>query len=193
MPIYPPDDTESFAKALEKIKKEVISEQEKKELLNKYFKIPEKERKKFFESLQSNHADAIGNQLLDNFLDDLASQLHGFVGADLAALAKESAMKALRRYESKIDFEKDTIPPEVLESLEVNKNDFVEALKEVQPSALREVLVEIPNVKWTDIGALDEVKEELKQAVEWPLKNPDAFKKMGIKPPIVYRCMADHK
>jgi transitional endoplasmic reticulum ATPase len=116
-------------------------------------------------------------------LEYFASITHGFVGADLAALAKESAMKALRRYLPKIDFEEEKIPTEVLESLEVNKTDFLEALKEMQPSALREVLVEVPNVKWSDIGSLDEVKEELKQAVEWPLKNPEAFKKMGIKPP----------
>ncbi len=116
-------------------------------------------------------------------LDYFASITHGFVGADLTALAKESAMKALSRYLPKMNLEEDKIPTEVLEKLEVNKKDFLEALKEVQPSALREVLVEIPNVKWTDIGSLEEEKEELKQAVEWPLKNPEAFKKMGIKPP----------
>lgn len=116
-------------------------------------------------------------------LDHFSSITHGFVGADLAALVKESAMKALRRYLPKINLEEETIPPEVLEALEVNKKDFLDALKEAQPSALREVMVEVPNIKWNDIGALEEVKEELKQAVEWPLKNPSAFKKMGIRPP----------
>jgi len=116
-------------------------------------------------------------------LDYFASITHGFVGADLAALAKESAMKALSRYLPEINLEEDSIPPKVLESLEVNKQDFLDALKEVQPSALREVLIEIPTVKWTDVGALDEVKEELKQAVEWPLKKSFVFKKMGITPP----------
>ncbi|MBU2100344.1 CDC48 family AAA ATPase [Candidatus Micrarchaeota archaeon] len=116
-------------------------------------------------------------------LDYFASITHGFVGADLAALGKESAMKALRRYLPEINMEEEKIPTELLESLEVNKNDFSDALKEVQPSALREVLVEVPNVKWADIGSLNEVKDELKQAVEWPLKNPEAFKKMGINPP----------
>ena len=115
-------------------------------------------------------------------LEQLASITHGFVGADLAALAKEAAMKALRRYLPKMNLEEETIPPEVLEELEVNKGDFSEALKEVQPSALREVMVEIPNIKWTDIGALEEVKEELIRAVEWPLKYPHIFKKMGIRP-----------
>jgi transitional endoplasmic reticulum ATPase len=116
-------------------------------------------------------------------LDYFASVTHGFVGADLEALAKEAAMKALRRYLPKINLEEQTIPEDVLESLEVKKEDFLEALKDVQPSALREVTIEVPNVKWSDIGGLDDLKNELKQAIEWPLKNPDAFQKMGIKPP----------
>ncbi len=116
-------------------------------------------------------------------LEFFASITHGFVGADLAALGKEAAMKALRRYIPKIDLEEEKIPQEILESLEVNKRDFQNGLKDVQPSALREVTIEIPNVKWSDVGDLEEAKEELKQAVEWPLKKPESFKKMGIKPP----------
>ncbi|MCX6801347.1 MAG: CDC48 family AAA ATPase [Candidatus Diapherotrites archaeon] len=112
-----------------------------------------------------------------------ASITHGFVGADLQALTKEAAMKALRRYLPKIDLEEETIPAEVLENLNIKKSDFLEGLKDVQPSALREVAIEIPNVQWEDVGALEAVKQELKQAVEWPLKNSDAFKKMGIRPP----------
>ena len=115
--------------------------------------------------------------------DDFAAITHGFVSADLSALAKEAAMKALRRYLPKINLEEETIPPEILESLEVNKKDFYNALKDVQPSALREVTIEIPSVKWSDIGGLDGVKEELKQAVEWPLRHPESFKGMGIDPP----------
>ncbi|MEM0360492.1 MAG: CDC48 family AAA ATPase [Candidatus Diapherotrites archaeon] len=116
-------------------------------------------------------------------LDYFASITHGFVGADLEALCKESAMKALRRYLPEIDLEAEEIPQEVLEKLEINKKDFLEGLKDVQPSALREVSVQIPKVKWKDIGGLEEEKEELMQAVEWPLKYPDAFNEMGIKPP----------
>jgi SpoVK/Ycf46/Vps4 family AAA+-type ATPase/intein/homing endonuclease len=116
-------------------------------------------------------------------LEYFAGICHGFVGADLAALAKEAAMKALRRYLPKINLEEETIPAEVLEALEVNKKDFMEALKDVQPSALREVTIEIPNVKWQDVGALEAGKQELKQAVEWPLKHPESFKRLGIKPP----------
>ncbi|MBI4044908.1 MAG: AAA family ATPase [Candidatus Diapherotrites archaeon] len=116
-------------------------------------------------------------------LDNFAKITHGFVGADLEALAKEAAMKALRRYLPKINLEEETIPAEVLESLEVNKQDFLDALRDVQPSALREVTIEIPNIQWNDIGGLENVKNELRQAVEWPLKRPDDFKKLGIKAP----------
>ncbi|MBI2597653.1 MAG: AAA family ATPase [Candidatus Diapherotrites archaeon] len=181
MPISPPNDSMSFAVALEKIK--VIDEQRKKELANQYKKVQPQDRKKFLDNLQDNEGNAINSALLDHFLDELAAQLHGFVGADLESLAKESAMKALRRYLPKINLEEETIPPEVLEALEVNKADFMEALKDVQPSALREVTIEVPNVRWSDIGGLESIKKELKQAIEWPLKNPEQFKKLGITPP----------
>ncbi|MBI5553315.1 MAG: AAA family ATPase [Candidatus Diapherotrites archaeon] len=116
-------------------------------------------------------------------MDYFASVTHGFVGADLESLTKEAAMKALRRYLPEINLEEETIPPEVLERLEVKRDDFASALKEIQPSALREVSVEVPNVRWEQIGGLEEVKSELKQAVEWPMKKPEAFRKMGIRPP----------
>jgi len=116
-------------------------------------------------------------------LNKLAEITHGFVGADLAALCREAAMKALRRYLPKIDLSQERIPLEVLEQLEVTMQDFLEAYKEITPSALREVYVEIPNVKWSDIGGLEQVKQELREAVEWPIKHPEAFKRMGIKPP----------
>ena len=112
-----------------------------------------------------------------------ADLTHGFVGADLQALTKEAAMKSLRRYLPEIDLEEETIPAEVLEKLKITRSDFLEGLKDVQPSALREVAIEVPNVKWEDIGALEDVKQELKQAVEWPLKHPKSFKEMGISPP----------
>ncbi len=118
-------------------------------------------------------------------LDRLAGTTHGFVGADLASLVKEAAMKALRKYLPKLRSlqEDEPIPAEILESMVVDKNDFNNALKDVQPSALREVTIEVPNVRWEDVGGLKKMKEELKQAVEWPLKYPDSFKKMGITPP----------
>ncbi|MDW8022059.1 MAG: CDC48 family AAA ATPase, partial [Nitrososphaerota archaeon] len=116
-------------------------------------------------------------------LDELANITHGFTGADLAALCREAAMSALRRFLPRIDLEKEVIPAEVLEQLKVTREDFTNALKLVQPSALREVILEIPNVKWEDIGDLESVKQELKEAVEWPLKYPDVFKRLGIRPP----------
>jgi len=110
---------------------------------------------------------------------------HGYVGADLSALAKEAAMHALRRVLPEVSAlkEDEAIPKEVLEKLKVTEEDFQYAMHMVQPSGMREVLIEIPKVKWTDVGGLDEVKEALKEAVEWPMRNPDSFKRMGIRPP----------
>ncbi len=116
-------------------------------------------------------------------LDWLAEMTHGYVGADLEALCKEAAMSALRRILPKIKLEEATIPPEVLEELKVTKEDFENALKIVQPSAMREVFIEVPNVRWEDIGGLESVKQELREAVEWPLKYPEVFERMGIEPP----------
>ncbi len=116
-------------------------------------------------------------------LQNLAKITHGFVGADLQALCRESAMKALRRYLPQIDLEADEIPQDVLEKLEVHNGDFLEALKEIQPSAVREVFIEVPDVKWDDIGGLDQAKQELKEVVEWPLKKPESFRRLGITPP----------
>ncbi|HEY9206708.1 MAG TPA: CDC48 family AAA ATPase [Candidatus Methanoperedens sp.] len=115
-------------------------------------------------------------------LDYIADRTHGFVGADISALVRESAMKALRRYLPQIKLD-EAVPREVLKSMQVTAGDFEVALKEVEPSAMREVLVEIPEVVWNDVGGLDEAKEEIIEAVEWPLKNPEKFEKMGIQPP----------
>lgn len=117
-------------------------------------------------------------------LDVLAATTHGFVGADLESLCKEAAMNVVRRVLPNINFKEDVaIPPELLEKLVITAVDFDEAMKNVGPSALREVMVEIPNVKWQDIGGLNDLKQELKEAIEWPLKYPDSFKRMGVRPP----------
>ncbi len=116
-------------------------------------------------------------------LDELADITHGFVGADLAALVREAAMAALRRVLPRIDLDAETIPIEILEELKVTKDDFMEALRLVQPSALREISIEVPDISWDDIGGLEEVKKELREVVELPLKNPDAFRRLGIEPP----------
>ena len=115
-------------------------------------------------------------------LDELAEITHGFVGADLESLCKEAAMRVLRRVLPEIKADEE-IPKEVLKKMIVTKADFKDALKEIQPSALREVLVQVPNISWDDIGGLEDAKQELQEAVEWPLKYPEKFKKFGIKPP----------
>ncbi len=120
-------------------------------------------------------------------LVEIARVTHGFVGADLSALTKEAAMIVLRRILPDLKLEgveaDQPIPPEILEKLQVTQKDFVDALKVVRPSAMREVLVETPDVSWEDIGGLEDVKDKLKEAVEWPLKKPEVFRRMGIRPP----------
>jgi transitional endoplasmic reticulum ATPase len=116
-------------------------------------------------------------------LKRLANVTHGFVGADLEALSKEAALHALRRILPDIDFSADSVPASILNKIIVDMNDFQESLKEIEPSAMREVLVEVPNVKWADIGGLEEVKEELQEAIEWPLKYPEIFEHMNTEPP----------
>ncbi|GAB6134789.1 CDC48 family AAA ATPase [Thermococcus prieurii] len=145
----------------------------------------EEEIKRALRELDERLYDEVKARLIDALLEELAEVTHGFVGADLAALAREAAMAALRRLikEGKIDFEAEHIPREVLEELKVTRKDFYEALKMVEPSALREVLLEVPNVRWEDIGGLEDVKQELREAVEWPLKYPEAFMGLGITPP----------
>ncbi len=117
----------------------------------------------------------------DADLNQLAEISYGFVGADIAALVREAAMNALRRILPDIDLEQQEIPKEVLEKLQVTFNDFEEAMKEVQPSALREILFEVPNVTWDDIGGLGDVKEQLREAVEWPLRFGASFRRIGVE------------
>lgn len=116
-------------------------------------------------------------------LDWLADKTHGYSGADLSALTKEAAMAALRRVLPDVDLEAEEIPREVLNKISVTKDDFKSALRDMQPSTMREVLIEKPNVKWEDIGALEEPKQELKEAVEWPLKYGKVFEHMSARPP----------
>jgi len=134
--------------------------------------------------LQILHIHTRGMPLAQDVdLEKLSQITHGFVGADLEALCREAAMNALRKIMPSIDFQWDEIPYETLLKLEVTMNDFMEALKEVEPSAIREVFVEVPNVRWEDIGGLQEVKQKLIEAVEWPLKYPDLFQQANTKPP----------
>jgi transitional endoplasmic reticulum ATPase len=115
-------------------------------------------------------------------LNLLARRTYGFVGADLAALTREAAIEAVRRIMPRINLEEGTIPPEVLDTLSVTGDDFEEALKRVQPSAMREVMVQAPNVSWDDIGGVDDARERLREGVELPLRDPQAFRRLGIRP-----------
>jgi transitional endoplasmic reticulum ATPase len=115
-------------------------------------------------------------------LQEIASVTHGYTGADLSLLSKEAAIKSLRRVLPAINIQEETIPSEVLERLSVTREDFFNAMHEIQPSALREVYVERPSTRWEDIGGLAQVKSELQEAVEMPLKKPELFEKMGIRP-----------
>ena len=115
-------------------------------------------------------------------LGELARTTYGFVGADLAALTREAAIEAIRRLMPKLNLEEGTIPPEVLDTLSVTRDDFLEAMKRIQPSAMREVMVQAPTTRWEDVGGLDDAQMRLKEGVELPLKDPDAFRRLGIRP-----------
>jgi transitional endoplasmic reticulum ATPase len=115
-------------------------------------------------------------------IDEIARTTYGFVGADLAALCREAAIETLRRNLPRINLEEQEIPQELLENLQVTREDFQCALKRIQPSALREIMIQVPNVSWDDIGGLEQTKQELREGVELPLKNPDAFRRLGIRP-----------
>ncbi len=125
-----------------------------------------------------------GMPISDDFdVDWLLDNTHGFVGADISALVREAAMKALRRYLPDIDLDEEHIPAEVLEKMEVRMADFKLAIKEIEPSALREIYLEVPEVSWDEVGGLSEVKERLKESIEWPLTKPEMFEHFGITPP----------
>jgi len=186
MPLEPDYDKAAVLRVLEEMKSKGAFDSKKLEAIIKKVE-KAKEEKEVKEALKGEgeiYAE-VRNRLIDKMLEEIAEKTHGFVGADLAALAREAAMVVLRRLikEGKISPEQEKIPPEVLQELRVRKADFYEALKMVEPSALREVLIEVPNVRWEDIGGLEEVKQELREAVEWPLKYPKAFERLGITPP----------
>ncbi|MDH3501010.1 MAG: CDC48 family AAA ATPase [Nitrosopumilus sp.] len=116
-------------------------------------------------------------------LKQISKTTHGFVGADLESLSKEAAMRALRRILPEIDLDEEKISKEILQKIQITDEDFKEALKEVRPSALREVQVQVPNISWDDVGGLNELKEELREAIEWPIKHKEAFEYVDIESP----------
>ncbi|MFC7042038.1 CDC48 family AAA ATPase [Halonotius sp. GCM10025705] len=119
----------------------------------------------------------------DVSLGHLAGETHGFVGADIQSLTKEAAMKALRRYLPEIDLDEEDIPPSLIDRMIVKREDFRGALNEVEPSAMREVLVELPKITWDDVGGLESPQQQVKEAVEWPLTSPEKFERMGVEAP----------
>lgn len=160
------------SKKLEKFDLETIKEHFKKDKYDALRHLPEE----VVEKVRKKETDKI--------LKIIARVTHGFVGADLEALIKEAAFNVLRRHFPGMQFKEDEeIPQEVLNKLEITRDDFTEALKVIRPSAMREFLVEIPHVKWSQIGGLDNLKQQMTEMVEWPLKNADAFKRLGIKAP----------
>ena len=155
--------------------------------INKYL-VENPEKNDLFKKIEisklKKYLDKINYDAKIVHLKELAEITHGFVGADLASLAKEAAMIVLRKVLPDIKLKEDEpLPKELLEKLVITQTDFKDSLKVVRPSALREVLVEIPNVKWSDIGGLENIKDEIKESVEWPLKHPEAFKRLGVRPP----------
>ena len=142
-------------------------------------KVPDKKGRKDILAIHSRNMPLTD----DVNIDKLAAVSHGYVGADLEYLCKEAAMKCLRRLLPILDLQEEKLPPETLDKLIVNGDDFSKALIEVIPSGMREVFIENPDVKWTDVGGLDDVKRELQEAVEWPMKYPGLYDKLGHKMP----------
>ena len=142
-------------------------------------KVPDKRGR--FEILQIHTRHMPLTQEVD--LEKLSAVTHGFVGADLEYLCKEGAMKTLRRMLPELKLEEDKLQPEFLNRLQVTMDDFENALKDVMPSAMREVYLETPDIRWSDIGGLESVKKELQEAVEWPLKYPDLYTAIGYSMP----------
>ncbi|MBS3144826.1 CDC48 family AAA ATPase [Candidatus Woesearchaeota archaeon] len=156
--------------------------EKKKAKLSENYEIIIKDLKEF-KIINSNFFNKIRDKSAKKDLERLADITHGFVGADLQALCKEAAMNVIRRVLPDLKGESEKISPEVLAKLVITAEDFRAALKIVRPSALREVLIERPTTTWEDVGGLQELKQQLKEAVEWPLKNPKMFSRLGIKPP----------
>jgi len=187
------DNLDRVVKHLEKVKHSkylMDINDPRNEFVTHELKEKDKEIKQIIESLL--RSGIVSDNLLEEIRKDsklemlhyFAEKTHGFVGADLSALTKESAMNVLRKILPDLNLnEKEPISEDVLQKLRVTNEDFNDALKMVRPSAIREVLIEKPNVNWKDIGGLEELKQELKEAVEWPLKHKDAFKRLGIRPP----------
>ena len=188
MPLEPEYAKEHVIESMKKIRRVLSEESEEKDLktidliIRKIENTENGNVKDILDELPHEVTVELEREVVKHMLRTIAEQTHGFVGADIESLCKEAAMKALRRYLPHIDLNSDELPAELLDSIKVTMEDFREALKGIEPSALREVLVEIPMVTWSDVGGLDDVKREVVEAVEWPLLYPEKFRKFGIKP-----------
>ena len=171
-------------KIIDLIKQAGTDKKYKEEYLS-YIKLCENDEmaKRVFVGLTHEEHIELTDEFKKQMIEHLANVTHGYVGADMSSLTKEAAMSVLRRILPDINLKDDTIPASVLKKLEVRDEDFKNALMQVEPSAMREVLIDIPNIKWEQVGGLDEAKQYLKEMVEWPLNHPEAFTNMGIKPP----------
>jgi transitional endoplasmic reticulum ATPase len=189
MPLEPEYSRDHVYESLKKIRKVFGEESEEGILeavdlaLNRLENADEEDIREIVESLPHDVIIELEREIVKSMLKTIADQTHGFVGADIESLCKEAAMKALRRYLPQIDLNNEEIPTEVLDSIKVTMEDFREALKGIEPSALREVFVEIPMVTWGDVGGLEDVKREVIETVEWPLRFPEKFRKFNIRPP----------
>ncbi|MHC1570431.1 MAG: CDC48 family AAA ATPase [Methermicoccaceae archaeon] len=125
----------------------------------------------------------LSQDITDEFLKEIASLSHGYVGADIAIMCKEAAVHALRRVLPEMDIESDEIPAELLEKLQVGRDDLLSAMRTIEPSAMREVFIEVPHVSWDEVGGLGNVKQELIEVVEWPFRYREAFDEVGLEPP----------
>ncbi len=184
MPLELPKEFKTYETSLKTFMKKYEGEAEKAidiESIKEQFK---KDPIKALTQLPEEVVEKAKKKSSDKTLKTIAQTTHGFVGADLSALVKEAAFNVLRRYFPEMDLDQDKeIPQDILQKLEITPHDFTEALKVVRPSAMREFLVEVPNVSWESIGGLEEIKQQLKEMVEWPLVNPKAFERMGITAP----------
>ena len=183
MPLELPKDFKTYESAL----KQFIKKNEEAAQSVDIDEIKETFKKDYYKALSKLPEEVVETarkKTVDKTLKKLSEVTHGFVGADLEAFVKEAAFNVLRRTfpEMNIDLE-DEVPQEILQKLEIKEEDFREALKVVRPSAMREFLVEVPNVKWEEIGGLKSIKQQLNEMVEWPLKNPEVFKRMGVSAP----------
>ena len=183
MPLELPKDFKAYESGLKTFIKKHENAQETIDI----DKVQQTFKKDFFQGLSMLPEEVVEKarkKTVDKTLKKLSEVTHGFVGADLSALVKEAAFNVLRRTFPEMDIDQENeISQEILQKLEITEEDFREALKVVRPSAMREFLVEIPNVKWDSIGGLEPIKQQLKEMVEWPLKNPHVFDKMGISAP----------